>query len=134
MRDATPQDVVKKYLECLGSGDAAGLVALHTEDAVIDMPGSADLPWAGRWEGIAKIREYFEVMPAALEIRSHVVNVWVTEGDTVAITGTETGASRVSGKDYQAKWSWVFTVQDGKIALWDAYEDTEALAACGPWR
>jgi ketosteroid isomerase-like protein len=134
MGAATPKDVVKQYLDYLGSGNAEGLVAMHTEDSVIDMPGSADLPWAGRWQGSDRIREYFQVMPAALEIKSHTVTAWVVDGDRVAVSGTEAGASRRSGKEYQAKWCWVFTVEGDRIALWDAYEDTEALAACGPWR
>lgn len=134
MGAATPKDVVKQYLEYLGAVNVEGLVSLHTDDSVIDMPGTDDFPWAGRWQGIDKIREYFQVMPAALEMKKHTITNWVVDGDCVAVTGTEAGASRKSGKEYEAKWCWVFTVRDGKIALWDAYEDTQALDACSPWR
>ena len=73
-------------------------------------------------------------MPAALAMHEHVINTWVTEGDTVSVNGEEAGSSKISGKHYRAKWCWVFTVRDGRIAVWDAYEDTQALSACGPWR
>ena len=73
-------------------------------------------------------------MPAALAMHEHVIKTWVAEGDTVSVNGEEAGSSKVSGKHYRAKWCWVFTVADGRIAVWDAYEDTQALAACGPWR
>ena len=52
----------------------------------------------------------------------------------VAVTGLEEAASQISGKDYRAKWCWVFQVRGDKIVLWDAYEDTEAMANCGPYR
>ncbi len=134
MADPSAAEVVKQYRACLATGDAAGLVALHTDDSVIDMPGTPALPWAGRWVGLDRIREYFQVMPSVLEIRAHVQALWVVDGDRVAVTGTEEAASRKSGKAYQSKWCWVFVVRGGKIALWDAYEDTEAMFNCGPWR
>ncbi len=128
------REVVKGFLDCLASGDAALIVPFFGDDAAIDMPGGDDLPWAGRWQGRAAIEEYFRVMPAVLAMHEHVIRTWVVEGDTVSVNGEEAGSSRVSGKHYRAKWCWVFTVQGGKIALWDAYEDTQALSACGPWR
>ena len=57
------RDVVKGFLDQLAGGDAAAIVAMFTDDAVIDMPGGDDLPWAGRWQGKAAIEDYFRVMP-----------------------------------------------------------------------
>ena len=128
------RDVVKGFLDRLASGDAAAIVPFFSDDAVIDMPGGDDLPWAGRWQGRAAIEDYFRVMPAALAMHEHVIRTWVVDGDTVSVNGEEAGSSKISGRHYRAKWCWVFTVQGGRIAVWDAYEDTQALAACGPWR
>jgi ketosteroid isomerase-like protein len=134
MSTASPKQVVKAFLDQLAGGGPETIVPMFTDDAVIDMPGTSDFPWAGRWEGRDKMMEYFKVMPAALEMHEHVINTWTEEGDRVAVTGTEAGSSRISGKHYRAKWCWVFTVRDGKIAFWDAYEDTQALDSCAPWR
>ena len=128
------RDVVKGFLDRLAGGDAAAIVPFFSDDAVIDMPGGDDLPWAGRWQGRAAIEDYFRVMPAALAMHEHVIRTWVVDGDTVSVNGEEAGSSKISGRHYRAKWCWVFTVQGGRIAVWDAYEDTQALAACGPWR
>ena len=118
------RSVVEGFLGQLAGGDAAAIVAMFTDDAVIDMPGGDDLPWAGCWQGRA----------AALAMHEHVIRTWVVDGDTVSVNGEEVGSSKISGKHYRAKWCWVFTVRDGRIAVWDAYEDTQALSACGPWR
>ena len=91
----TAENVVRSYLNCLATGDVAGILALHTDDSVIDMPGTAALPWAGRWVGIEKIREYFQVLPSVMEIRSHTQRLWVVDGDKVVTRwtgrGTQTG-------------------------------------------
>ena len=73
----TARDVVKGFLDQLAGGDAATIVAMFTDDAVIDMPGGDDLPWAGRWQGRAAIQDYFQVMPAALAMHEHVIDTWV---------------------------------------------------------
>ena len=128
------RDVVQEFLNRLASGDAATMVPLFTEDGIVDMPGGDDLPWAGRWQGRAALEDYFQIVPAALAMHEHVIKTWVVDGDVVSVNGDEAGSSKLSGTHYRAKWCWVFTVRDGRIALWDAYEDTQALAACGPWR
>ena len=133
MAKTTAKNVVEKWLGLLGVGDIRAVTEMFADDAVIDMPGTRKLPWAGRWQGRAKIEEYFRVMPAALEISEHEHKVWVAEENMVVVTGLEAAASRVSGKAYQSKWCWVFEVRDGEIVVWDAYEDTEAMSNCGPW-
>jgi ketosteroid isomerase-like protein len=97
----TAENVVRSCLNCLATGDVAGILALHTEDSVIDMPGTGALPWAGRWVGIEKIREYFHVMPSVPEIRSHTQRLWVVDGNKVVVTGNEVAACRKTGKDYR---------------------------------
>ena len=134
MTTSSAKAVIEKWVGYLAPGDIEAIIATFADDAVIDMPGSSDLPWAGRWQGAAKIDEYFKVMPAALRIISHEHKIWVAEDDMVAVTGLEEAASQISGKDYRAKWCWVFQVRGDKIVLWDAYEDTEAMASCGPYR
>ena len=134
MSTPSAKETVEKWVGLLATGDIDAIVAMFADDAVIDMPGSSDLPWAGRWQGSAKINEYFKVMPAALKILEHEHKLWIVEEDMVAVTGLEAAASHISGKDYRAKWCWVFKIREGKIVLWDAYEDTEAMANCGPYR
>jgi len=134
MTDNNPKTVVDKFLSLLAGGARDEIVACFTKDGTIDMAGTPDFPWAGRWQGRAKIEEYFTVMPAALEMLDHQVTSCTMEGNRVAVTGTEHGRSRASGKDYHAKWAWVFHIRDGEIEFWDAYEDTQAFEHCAPWR
>ncbi len=56
-------------------------------------------------------------MEAALAMHEHVIKTWVADGDTVSVNGEEAGSSKISGKHYRAKWCWVFTVREGKIAV-----------------
>jgi len=43
-------------------------------------------------------------------------------------------AARVRTMDPAAGPVTTLAIRDGKIAVWDAYEDTEAMFNCGPWR
>ena len=134
MTDEDPKSIVDKFLGLLADGGREEIVACFTQDGIIDMAGTPDFPWAGRWQGRSRLDEYFTVMPAALEMMDHQVTSFTVEGNRVAVTGTEHGRSRVSGKEYHAKWAWVFHIRDGRIEFWDAYEDTQAFEHCAPWR
>jgi len=134
LTDDNPKSVVDRFLSLLAGGTRDEIVACFTEDGAIDMAGTPDFPWAGRWRGRAKLEEYFTVMPAALEMIDHQMTSCTVEGNRVAVTGTEHGRSLASGKDYHAKWAWVFHIRDGGIEFWDAYEDTQAFEHCAPWK
>ena len=134
MTDDNPKAVVDRFLGLIASGSRDDIVACFTEDGVIDMAGTPDFPWAGHWQGRAKLEEYFTVMPAALEMMDHQMTSCTVQDNRVAMTGTEHGRSRASGKDYHAKWAWVFHIRDGAIEFWDAYEDTQAFEHCAPWK
>ena len=133
MTNADPKQVVRQYLDCLKNGDTEGALAMHTDDVVLDFPGSSDLPWAGVWNGAAEAKRWYQVLFDTLEIRSHVHNAFIAEGDMVLVLGDEVSASRKSGKEFRVKWAWAFKVRGDRIASWTGYEDTEAIAACGPY-
>ncbi|MBR71429.1 MAG: hypothetical protein CMM30_00605 [Rhodospirillaceae bacterium] len=134
MTDKEPRVVVEKFLSLLANGTKDEIVNCFTDDGAIDMAGTQDFPWMGRWQGKEKLKEYFTVMPAALEMLDHQITKWIVDGDCISVTGTEHGRSRISGKEYRAKWAWVFYIRDGSIEFWDAYEDTQAFEHCGPWK
>jgi len=132
MNDIAAVDIVKSFVAHLSSGNMESVVSLFADDGAIDMPATT-LPWAGRLAR-EEIKRYFEVMPAALDIRGATQSRWICQENLVSVSGTEHGVSRKSGKDYQAKWSWTFAVGRRKIKLWDAYEHAEAMFNCGSWR
>lgn len=134
MSNTTPKQVVSTFFERLAAGDANGVIALFAEDGAVDMPGTDLFPWAGHWKGKARLEQYFKDLGAALQITAFSVDRWIVDGDFVSVSGLEEGTSRKSGKSYKAKWSWIFEVRNGKIQLWDAYEDTEGLYYCRPWK
>ena len=134
MSEGSARQVVEAFFERLAAGDTDGVIELFGADGAVDMPGTDLFPWAGHWQGRERLQQYFKDLGAALDIRGFSVDRWVVDGDTVSVSGTEEGASKASGKTYKAKWSWIFEVENGKIKLWDAYEDTEALYYCRPWR
>jgi|TARA_Y100000814_G_scaffold291275_1_gene267357 ketosteroid isomerase-like protein len=129
-----PKVIVERFLGLLANGTKDEIVNCFSDNGAIDMAGTPDFPWTGRWQGKEKLYEYFTVMPAALEMLDHQITKWIVDRNCITVTGTEHGRSRISGKEYRAKWAWVFYIHDGLIEFWDAYEDTQAFEHCGPWK
>ena len=133
MTTLSTAQVVKQFMDRIGAGDIDGAIAMHTDDIVLDFPGPPDiLPWAGRWEG-AKARDWYGALGGALDIRHLERHTWIADGDKVVVIGDEISASRKSGKEYSAKWCFVFTVRGEKIAGWLGFEDTHAIMSCAPY-
>ena len=126
-----PKVIVERFLGLLANGTKDEIVNCFSDNGAIDMAGTPDFPWTGRWQGKEKLYEYFTVMPAALEMLDHQITKWIVDRNCITVTGTEHGRSRISGKEYRAKWAWVFYIHDGLIEFWDAYEDTQAFEHCG---
>ncbi len=133
MTTLSAKEVAKQFMDRIGAGDIDGAIEMHADDIVLDFPGPADaLPWAGRWEG-ARAREFYATLGGALDIRKLDIHTWVAEGDKVVVIGDEVSASFKSGKEYSAKWCFVFTVRGEKIADWLGFEDTHAIMTCAPY-
>ena len=51
-------------------------------------------------------------------------------GARIVVTGQEIAKSKPKGKRWNVTFAWVFTVKRGKVTAWEAFENTEIIAAC----
>ena len=129
-----PQEMsVKGFLDQLAGGDAAIIVAMFTDDAVIDMPGGDDMPWAGR--GRAGRRSGVLPGPAggACHARARHQDLGRRRRHR-PVNGEEAGSSKISGKQYRAKWCLGLHPAGRQDRPLGRLRDTQVLSACGPWR
>ena len=54
---------------------------------------------------------------------------FVDQGDTVFVLGYELSLVKPTGRTFENEWAHVFTLRDGKIAKFRAFEDTAAQVA-----
>lgn len=128
MAGDTPKEVVRRFLAAIKGGDGDAMMGLLADDAVVVLPGSFEIPWAGRWRGREPIRQCFRAIEELLEIRDHTVTLLIGEGAHVVALIEETSAARSTGRLLHQETAWYFRVTDGAIAHWQAFEDTEQIA------
>ena len=128
MTDDGAKGVVQQFLTAIKGGDGQTMMSLLAEDAVVVLPGSFKVAWAGRWQGREPIKQCFGAIAALLDIRDHTVTLMFGEGEHVMVLIDETSAARNTGRLLHQETAWYFRVVDGAIAHWQAYEDTEQIA------
>lgn len=128
MAGDTPKEVVRRFLAAIKGGDGDAMMGLLADDAVVVLPGSFEIAWAGRWRGREPIRQCFRAIEELLEIRDHTVTLLIGEGAHVVALIEETSAARSTGRLLHQETAWHFRVTDGAIAHWQAFEDTEQIA------
>ncbi len=121
---------LRKWLKALQAGDMETLLALQSKDCVWILPGSKKLPWAGRWKGVARQKTYLKRIEGAVDFGKQEFKEFIGEGARITVTGQEIARSKPKGKRWNVTFAWVFTVKRGKVVAWEAFENTEIIAAC----
>ena len=130
MAVADNKRLLRKWLKALQAGDLETLLALQSKDCVWILPGSKKLPWAGRWTGTAGQRTYLKRIEGAVDFGKQEFKEYIGEGGRIVVTGQEIARSRNKGKRWNVTFAWAFTVKRGKVTAWEAFENTEIIAAC----
>jgi ketosteroid isomerase-like protein len=122
-------DVVQRTYEAVGRGDIPAVLELLTDDVEWTLQGPSTIPFAGtrhRRDGVA---EFFTLVGQNLQFEVFKPYLFVDEGDTVVALGRERSKSPSTGRAVVQEWAHVYTLRDGKIATFQAFEDTATLAA-----
>ncbi len=130
MAVANPKRVLREWLKALEGGNVERLLELQSDDAVWILPGSKKLPWAGTWKGKARAKQCLKKLYGALDIEKQTPQYLIADGTRIVVIGNEVGISNPAGRKWNVQYAWAFTVKRGKITYWEAFENTEAIAAC----
>ena len=98
MAESEPKEVVRQFLAAIKGGDGQTMMSLLAEDAVVVLPGSFKVAWAGRWQGREPIKQCFQAIGALLDIRDHTVNLMFGDGEHVMVLIDETSAAKNTGR------------------------------------
>jgi len=119
-------EIIRAFYARLQAGDAAGALGLLADD----------IEWLTMWHykvdgrGPQKVAEGL-LQPLMAEWSRFALNPeqFVAEGDVVVSFGRFTGVHGTSGKAVDAAYAHAWTLRDGKIARFQQYIDTLAIAA-----
>ncbi|MEM7271801.1 MAG: nuclear transport factor 2 family protein [Actinomycetota bacterium] len=122
-------DTVMAFMGAMGSGDMDTLSDLMADDMVWHNEGDKAMPWIGPWSGKQAILDFLGVFGANLQ-----TTLWENEdafasGDTVAVFGRMDGTTTASGAEIgEFTFALRAKVSDGKLVLWNWFEDSYAVS------
>lgn len=126
----TAMDIANAYMEAMGKGDMETMSNLMHDDMVWQNAGDKSIPWMGPWNGKKVILEEF--MPAFgagfQTIKWEPVDA-LTSDDTAAFFGQMIGKLSNSGvQTEEFTYALRVKVKDGKVILWNWFEDSFEVA------
>jgi ketosteroid isomerase-like protein len=127
---ANATEIVGSFFHSLGAGNAPAAMALLADDCRWTYHGPSDLiPWAGSFTGPEGVGAFFAAFGEAAEPIEMTPHSMVEADGTVFVRGIEKSRAKTTGKEYAVQWIHAITVADGKIATFDEYIDSAAVAA-----
>jgi len=104
------------------------LVAL-ADDIEWVAPGPSDVPTAGTYRGKQAVQDWFGTLSENLELSVFEPREFIAQGDKVISLLYVEAARRHNGRKVVTHEAHAFTIRDGKVARFQIYQDTAAVAA-----
>jgi ketosteroid isomerase-like protein len=126
--DSAVEAVVNRFLGAVATRDLDTLLALYAPDVDWDIAGNEKLaPWLGRRGSPSDLREFYELLWAAVEPVSVEVEHILYDGEHCVITGQLSARMVATGRLFDSMFSVHLTVSNGMITRYRLQEDSWAL-------
>ena len=125
----TSLKVVQEFMGAMGSGNMEKLTSLMSDDMVWINEGDANMPWIGPWNGKKQVLNFLEIFSKNVKTVKWKNEDMFASGDTVAVFGKMKLQITKSGKTTdQFTFALRVKVRDGKVILWNWFEDSFAVS------
>ena len=130
MAEQDNTSIVKSIYEAFGRGDIDSLVGNLADNVEWVIPGEQDgIPYAGTYHGLGGVRDFFSTMGGSIDYNQFEPLRFVAQADQVAVFGSYHGTIKANTREVETKWAMEWTLKDGKVTNFTAYDDTATLAA-----
>ena len=119
-------DIAMKFMDAMGKGEMETMMSLMHEEMVWQNSGDSNVPWIGPWNGKKTILDVF--LPKfgdGFKTIKWEPNDAFASGDTAAFFGQMIG--ELTNSNQQTKeftYALRVKVKDGKVILWNWFEDS----------
>ena len=122
-------DTVMALMGAMGRGDMAKMDDLMADDMVWLNEGDPSIPWIGPWNGKEAIFGFLGVFSENFKTTKWENTDILASGDTVAIFGDMNGVTTKSGREIgDFTFALRAKVRNGKVVLWNWFEDSFAVS------
>ena len=125
----TPIDVTQAVFAAFGDHDVDRIVTLLDDEVRIEFYGPPVIPYAGRYQGRAEARAFFETVLSSVDIHQFDPEEFFSDGDKVTVTGHLRLTARATGRVIESDFAHVITVRDGKWLRFRDFMDTASAVA-----
>ncbi len=128
MNEQNHLQVIQQAYHCFGQGNVAGILATLNNDVIWHVAPVQDVPYTGTRQGQEGAAEFFTKMAECEDTLRFEPREFIAQGDKVAVVGHYAARVKATGREYEMYFVHIFTMRDGKIARFDEYTDTAAIA------
>tara|TARA_B100001059_G_scaffold219860_1_gene241293 strand:- start:1142 stop:1636 length:495 start_codon:yes stop_codon:yes gene_type:complete len=122
-------DTVMALMGAMGRGDMAKMDGLMADDMVWLNEGDPSIPWIGPWNGKEAIFGFLGIFSENFKTTKWENTDILASGDTVAIFGDMNGVTTKSGQEIgDFTFALRAKVRNGKVVLWNWFEDSFAVS------
>jgi len=122
--------IVKRIYEAFGRGDIEAILTNLADDVEWIVSGRQDgIPYAGTFHSPTGARDFFSLLGESISYDRFEPRRFVAEGDQVAVFGYYHGQVNTNSQPVETNWAMEWTLTDGKVTRFTAYDDTAAVAA-----
>ena len=129
MNETTNTQTIQRAYDCFGQGNVAGILAELTSDVIWHVAPVNEVPYTGTRNGQAGAADFFATMAECEDTLQFEPREFIAQGDKVAVVGHYAGRVKTTGREYETYFVHVFVMREGKIARFDEYTDTAAIAS-----
>ena len=128
MNEQNNTALIKSCYDAYGRGDVQAILNTLAPNVEWVTEGPSAIPYAGRYTGSAKVREFFNALGSTLENPNLAIDDYIAQGDKVATSGRFSATVKATGKRFDTAVAHVFTIQSGKITQFLDFFDTSTVA------
>jgi ketosteroid isomerase-like protein len=129
----TEQDNVQAVQDIYAAfqqGDIETVLKALTDDVRWWVAGSPNsLPYAGTYTGREQVTQFFKVLGETVEFETFEPQEYLAQGEKVVASGRDRRRTKSNNNVFENQWAMIFTLRQGKVTAFRAYDDTEAAAS-----
>jgi ketosteroid isomerase-like protein len=120
-------EVIQKMYKDFKANDIPSVMAAFDKDIVFVRPGAPAIPFSGEFRGFEGLKMFTSVAQT-VKIKEFLIKHILANENTVAVIGEDHADVLATGKSYNSKWVYHYTLKEGKIIYVLIYLDTLELA------
>lgn len=122
--------IVQDIYAAFGRGDVPAILDTLADKFEWHHHGPPDIvPWARSRHSREEVAEFFKTLAGAVEVEAFEPREYVAQGDKVVALGYFRARAKPTGRTFDYHWAMEWTLRNGKVVQYRAYDDTAAIVA-----